>query len=214
MENPPDNLPAKSKNGKLAFSPEIEQKILEACGNGFTIEKAGALVGVNPSTIRTWIQRKPSFGQKVETARKNYEMSLLKSVYDAGEKSWQAKAWILERTCGYAAPSSRLSVDTSVTHGVNGSFAALLAGLASRRAEKKAQVIESQEVKQIEQPKSKYNSYCATDNPQHIATPTSKISGKARPLRMRRRKPRQESLRKYPTHDTPPATPPATDSHA
>ena len=143
----------KSKNGKLAFSPEIEQKILEACGNGFTIEKAGALVGVNPSTIRTWIQRKPSFGQKVETARKSYEMSLLKSVYDAGEKSWQARAWILERTCGYAAPSSRLSVDTSVTHGVNGSFAALLAGLASRRAEKRAQVIECQDVRAIEDSK-------------------------------------------------------------
>jgi hypothetical protein len=214
VENPPENLPSKSKNGKLAFSPEIEQKILEACGNGFTIEKAGALVGVNPSTIRTWIQRKPSFGQKVETARKSYEMSLLKSVYDAGEKSWQARAWILERTCGYAAPSSRLSVDTSVTHGVNGSFAALLAGLASRKAEKKAQVIESQDVKQIEDVKGKYNSYCPTNELQPIVTPTLKNSGKARPLRMRRRKPRAESLRKYPLHDTPPPTPPATDSHA
>jgi hypothetical protein len=214
VENPHENLPEKSKNGKIAFSPEIEQKILEACGSGFTIEKAGGLVGVNPSTIRTWIQRRPIFGQKVETARKNYEMSLLKSVYDAGEKSWQARAWILERTCGYAQPSSRLSVDTSVTHGVNGSFAQLLAGLASRRAEKKAQVIEAQEVKQLDAPKSEYNSYCATDNPQPIVTPAPKISGKARPLRMRRRKPRQESLKKWPTHDTPPATPPATDSHA
>jgi hypothetical protein len=214
VENPPENLPEKSKNGKIAFSPEIEKKILEACGNGFTIEKAGGLVGVNPSTIRTWIQRKPSFGQKVETARKNYEMSLLKSVYDAGEKSWQARAWILERTCGYAAPSSRLSVDTSVTHGVNGSFAQLLAGLASRRAEKKAQVIESQEVKQLDAPKSEYNSYCPTNELQPIVTPTLKNSGKGKPLRMRRRKPRAESLRKYPLHDTPTPTPPATDSHA
>ena len=214
MENPPENLPAKSKNGKVAFSPEIEQKILEACGNGFTIEKAGALVGVNPSTIRTWIQRKPSFGQKVETARKSYEMSLLKSIYDAGEKSWQARAWILERACGYAQPSARLQVSGGVEHTAGGSFAALLAGLASRRAEKKAQVIESQEVKQIEDVKGKYNSYCATDNPQPIVTPTPKNSGKPRPLRMRRRKPRQESLKKWPTHDTPTTTPPATDSHA
>jgi hypothetical protein len=214
VENPHENLPAKSKNGKLAFSPEIEQKILEACGNGFTIEKAGALVGVNPSTIRTWIQRKPSFGQKVETARKNYEMSLLKSIYDAGEKSWQARAWILERACGYAQPSARLQVSGGVEHTAGGSFAALLAGLASRRAEKKAQVIESQEVKQIEDVKGKYNSYCTTDNPQPIVTPTPKNSGKPRPLRMRRRKPRQESLKKWPTHDTPTPTPPATDSHA
>jgi len=217
VENPPENLPAKSKNGKLAFSPEIEQKILEACGNGFTIEKAGALVGVNPSTIRTWIQRKPSFGQKVETARKSYEMSLLKSIYDAGEKSWQARAWILERACGYAQPSARLQVSGGVEHTAGGSFAALLAGLASRRAEKKAQVIEAKEVKQIEDVKGKYNSYCATDNPQPIVTTmpkNSENSGKPRPLRMRRRKPRAESLKKWPVHDTPPATPPATDSHA
>jgi len=209
VENPPDNLPAKSKNGKLAFSPEIEQKILEACGNGFTIEKAGALVGVNPSTIRTWIQRKPSFGQKVETARKSYEMSLLKSVYDAGEKSWQARAWILERTCGYAAPSSRLSVDTSVTHGVNGSFAALLAGLASRRAEKKAQVIDAQVIKPIEDVKSKYNTYCTTNSTQSIVTPTpgqnEKAVVKARHVRMKRRKPRGRAM----DTTTPPATPPA-----
>ncbi|NBX82796.1 helix-turn-helix domain-containing protein [bacterium] len=219
MENPPDKLPEKSKNGKIAFSPEIEQKILEACGNGFTIEKAGALVGVNPSTIRTWIQRKPSFGQKVETARKSYEMSLLKSVYDAGEKSWQARAWILERTCGYAAPSSRLSVDTSVTHGVNGSFAALLAGLASRRAEKKAQVIEAKEVKQLENTdvntlsnQSKYTNCCATNaDDQQVA---SQKNGLGRKRRIKTRKPRQESLKKWPVHDTPPATPPATDSHA
>ncbi|NBW20350.1 MAG: hypothetical protein EBR82_71520, partial [Caulobacteraceae bacterium] len=210
MENPPDKLPEKSKNGKIAFSPEIEQKILEACGNGFTIEKAGALVGVNPSTIRTWIQRKPSFGQKVETARKSYEMSLLKSVYDAGEKSWQARAWILERTCGYAAPSSRLSVDTSVTHGVNGSFAALLAGLASRRAEKKAQVIEAKEVKQLENTdvntlsnQSKYTNCCATNaDDQQVA---SQKNGLGRKRRIKTRKPRQESLKKWPVHDTPPA---------
>ena len=237
MENPPDKLPEKSKNGKLAFSPEIEQKILEACGNGFTIEKAGALVGVNPSTIRTWIQRKPSFGQKVETARKSYEMSLLKSVYDAGEKSWQARAWILERTCGYAAPSSRLSVDTSVTHGVNGSFAALLAGLASRRAEKKAQVIEAKEVKALEQNKTSpkihteetlYNNYCATlatnscsskplninDKQNHTQNDKVTSTELRNKQRMRRRKPRAESLAKYPLHDTPPPTPPATDSHA
>ncbi|NDD55721.1 hypothetical protein EBZ39_17965, partial [bacterium] len=200
VEPPPDKLPEKSRNGKLAFSPEIEQKILEACGNGFTIEKAGALVGVNPSTIRTWIQRKPSFGQKVETARKSYEMSLLKSVYDAGEKSWQAKAWILERTCGYAAPSSRLSVDTSVTHGVNGSFAALLAGLASRRAEKKAQVIEAKEVKALDnshvntlQSKDKDTTYCAT-NESHQQLTQAK-DGLCRKRRIKTRKPRAESLR-------------------
>jgi phytoene dehydrogenase-like protein len=150
----------------------------------------------------------------METARKNHELKLLRDIELAGEKSWQAKAWMAERVYSYAQPSARLQVSGGVEHTAGGSFAALLAGLASRRAEKKAQVIESQEVKQIEDVKGKYNSYCPTNKSQTIVTPTPKNSGKPRPLRMRRRKPRAESLKKWPVHDTPPTTPPATDSHA
>ena len=199
----------KAKNGKFKFTPEIEAQILDACGSGFTIEKAGALVGVNPSTIRTWIQRMPKFSEKVETARKNHELSLLKSIEQAGEKSWQAKAWLAERIYHHAIPSSRLTVDTSVTHNAGAGFAQLLAGLASRRAEKKAQVIECQDVKALEQPKNKYNSYCATDGMQTIVTPipleNEKAVGKARHVRMKRRKPRKSMG----DTTTPPAQPPA-----
>jgi len=214
VENLPENLPEKSKNGKVAFTREIEEKCLAACSSGFTLEKCAGLVGVPVGTIKTWVHRNPAFGRKMETARKNHELKLLRDIELAGDKSWQAKAWMAERVYSYAQPSARLQVSGGVEHTAGGSFAALLAGLASRRAEKKAQVIESQEVKAIEQQQSKYNSYCATNSPQTIATTMPKNPGKPRPLRMRRRKPRAESLRKYPLHDTPPTTPPATDSHA
>ena len=211
MSESPGTAP-KAKNGKHQFTPEIEAKILDACGSGFTIEKAGALVGVNPSTIRTWCQRKPKFAEKVETARKNHELSLLKSIEQAGEKSWQAKAWMAERVYNYAQPSARLQVSGGVEHTATGGFAQLLAGLASRRAEKKAQVIECKEVKALPQPKSEYNSYCPTNELQPIVTTTSKNSVKglpsARHVRMRRRKPRTKGI----GHDTPSPTPPATDS--
>ncbi len=214
VENLPEELPEKSKNGRVAFTKEIEEKCLAACSSGFTLEKCAGLVGVPIGTIKTWVHRNPDFGRKMETARKNHELGLLRDIELAGERSWQAKAWLAERIYHHAIPSSRLAVDTSITHNVGDSFTKLLAGLASRRAEKKAQVIESQEVKQIEDVKSKYNSYCATDNPQPIATTMPKNPGKPRPLRMRKRKPRAESLAKWPRHDTPPPTPPATDSHA
>ena len=206
----------KAKNGKHQFTPELEAKILDACSSGFPIEKAGALVGVNPSTIRTWIQRNPKFAVKVETARKNHELSLLKSIEQAGEKSWQAKAWILERNYSYAQPSARLQVSGDVQHTATGGFAQLLAGLASRRAEKKAQVIECKEVKAIEQSKNipfkliEDNTSCATND--SVDSQSLTKNRKSRPARMKRRKPRAESLAKYPLHDTPPATPPATDS--
>lgn len=199
----------KAKNGKHQFTPELEAKILDACSSGFPIEKAGALVGVNPSTIRTWIQRNPKFAVKVETARKNHELSLLKSIEQAGEKSWQAKAWILERNYSYAQPSARLQVSGDVQHTASGGFAQLLAGLASRRAEKKAQVIDAQEVKALPQLKTSYNE-SSTTNASHQQLTEAKC-GLGRKRRIKTRKPRAESLAKYPLHDTPPATPPATD---
>ena len=214
VENPPDKLPEKSKNGKVAFTREIEEKCLAACSSGFTLEKCAGLVGVPVGTIKTWVHRNPAFGRKMETARKNHELKLLRDIELAGEKSWQAKAWMAERVYSYAQPSARLQVSGGVEHTAGGSFAALLAGLASRRAEKKAQVIESQEVKQLDAPKSEYNTYCATDERQTIVTTTSENSenavAKARHVRMRRRKPRQSRQ----VHDTPTPTPPATDSHA
>ena len=208
-----ENLPSdKAKNGRpSAYDESIAGKIIDGVRTGLTLERAAELVGMNPGTVQGWTTKRPEFGRRVKKARREHEVSLLQSIEAAGERSWQAKAWILERAHGYAQPSSRLSVDTSVTHNAGQGFAQLLAGLASRRAEKKAQVIECKEVKTIEQPKTKYNSYCATDNPQPIAVTMPGKTGKARPLRMKRRKPRAESLAKYPLHDTPSPTPPATD---
>lgn len=194
------------------MTQEIIDKCVDACSSGFTIEKCAGLIGVPIGTLKTWTHRNPSFARKLETARKNHELSLVKSIEQAGEKSWQAKAWCLERIYSYAQPSARLQVSGDVQHTASGGFAQLLAGLASRRAEKKAQVIECKEVKAIEQPKSKYNTYCATDNPQPIAVTmpgkTGKPSGFSRHVRIKRRKPRTKGI----GHDTPPCHAPATDS--
>jgi len=201
---PPSAPIEKAKNGRDIFTDKIADEIVAACGSGFTLEKAGALVGVNPSTIRTWAQRKPDFGKRVETARKKHELSLLRDIQLAGEKSWQAKAWILERGYNWAQPSARLQVSQDVTHGISGNLAQLLAGIAGR---KKTQVIEAKAVEVKSVLPIRDNSYCATDDTQTIVTATPKVLGKTRHRRMKTRKPRAESLAKYTT--TPPANPPA-----
>jgi len=173
------------------------------------MERAAELVGMNPNTIQGWTNKRPTFGRAIKKARREHEVSLLRSIELAGEKSWQARAWLAERVHGYSQPSARLQVSGSVDHNAGAGFAQLLAGLASRRAEKKAQVIECQDVKALEEPKSKYNSYCATDDIQTIVTPTpgqnEKAVGKARHVRMKRRKPRKSMG----DTTTPPAQPPA-----
>ena len=194
----------KAKNGREIFSDKIADEIIAACGSGFTLEKAGALVGVNANTIKTWASRKPEFARRVETARKKHELSLLRDIELAGQKSWQAKAWLAERVYNHAIPSARLQVSQDVTHGISGNLAQLLAGIAGK---KKAQVIDCKDVTPKTLLPIRDNSYCATDATQTIVTTTPKVLGKTRHKRMRTRKPRAESLAKYTT--TPPLPPPA-----
>jgi hypothetical protein len=235
VENHSENLPAKSKNGKTAYTDEIAKTIIDACGSGFTLEKAAELVGLNPITVQGWTKKRPAFGEQVRMARKKHELALLRDVELAGQKSWQAKAWCLERIYAYAQPSARLQVSGGVEHTAGGSFAALLAGLASRRAEKKAQVIaisntDAPKLRQLENSHNHINKeqlakepkndlsltrYCInSDNNVDNKDITKDNLHKRRGKQMRRRKPRAESLKKWPVHDTPPTTPPATDSHA
>ena len=210
----------KAKNGRDIFTDKIADEIVSACGSGFTLEKAGALVGVNPSTIRTWAQRKPDFGKRVETARKKHELSLLRDIQLAGEKSWQAKAWLAERIYNHGVPSTRLQVSQDVTHGISGNLASLLAGIAMKKKEKKAEVIETQT---LPEPRMQISSVATTSthkspikyciNKSHLSDndlqKTATNFPKVRHKQMRRRKPRAESLAKYPPTTTPPASPPA-----
>jgi hypothetical protein len=204
----------KAKNGREIFTDKIADEIVAACGSGFTLEKAGALVGVNPSTIRTWAQRKPDFGKRVETARKKHELSLLRDVQLAGEKSWQAKAWILERGYNWAQPSARLAVTQEHTHGISSNLASLLAGIAGRKKntasaetaklENSSKYIDIQPIVKASQTDKSHNESCIDLN---STQENGKNLPKRRHQRMRLRKPRAESLAKYTT--TPPANPPA-----
>jgi len=207
-----ESIVEKGKNGRDIFTKELADEIVAACGSGFTIEKAGALVGVNASTIRTWAQRKPDFARRVETSRKKHELSLLRDIELAGAKSWQAKAWMAERIYNHAVPSARLQVTQDHTHGISSNLASLLAGIAVRKKEKKAEVID---LPILTKPQTQLHStpttsthkspieYCInskTPQPQLLTTNILKVKHK----RMRLRKPRQSR----PATTTPPATAP------
>jgi len=210
----------KAKNGREIFSDKIADEIVAACGSGFTLEKAGALVGVNPSTIRTWAQRKPDFARRVETSRKRHELSLLRDIELAGAKSWQAKAWMAERIYNHAIPSARLQVSQDVTHGLSSNLASLLAGIAGRKKitadnktaelENRSKYIDVQPIAQDDKIDKSHTKILyqipQVVDVQHIQNKTL-LKVKHKP--MRRRKPRAESLAKYPPTTTPPASPPA-----
>lgn len=127
---------AKKKTGRpTAFSEKVAADIIAACRSGFTMEKAAELVGLEPKTVANWVYKRPSFGDQIKKARKEHELSLLRSIEVAGEKSWQAKAWLAERVYQYAQPSARLEVAGAVAHAhaASPALAQLLAGMNSTK---------------------------------------------------------------------------------
>jgi len=204
----------KGKNGKPSlYNDQIAQEVIDACRSGFTIEKAGALVGLSPSTIKSWCTRKPDFARRVETARKKHELSLLRDIELAGQKSWQAKAWMAERIYLYSVPSARVQVNGSVEHGLSAGLAQILAGSLSKK-EKPAQVIEAQAIEdKISLINTKGNSYCAT-NEKPAQEPSSQVVNvdepsapkRRRHVPMRRRHPRKAQAMDT---TTPPMGPPS-----
>ena len=198
---------------KTSLTPEIQEKLLAYIRKGLTYERAGEALGISPATIQNWQARNKQFDNALKKARRDLEVSLLDSINLAGEKSWQAKAWMAERIFQYAQPSARLAVTQDVTHGISSNLASLLAGIAVRKKEKKAEVIEMKE--------SSYNICCATNTPNNATTTSTsnQIADAIIPIhkqtlpklkhqRMRLRKPRQSKAVGLPT-TTPPATPPA-----
>ena len=212
-----EELPTdKAKNGRpTQYDEQLAEKILAAIRAGLTLERAAEYVGMNPGTIQGWTTKRQEFGRLVKKARREHEMALLQSVEIAGEKSWQARAWILERAHGYAQPSARLAVTQEHTHGISSNLASLLAGIAVRKksqSEKIAQSandaldIESKQLANITPNHLSHNRQCINldkgiNNQLVIEGKVPKVKH----IRMRRRKPRQSNR---PTTTTP-ATPPA-----
>jgi len=212
----PDAQEPKKAGRHSTLTPEIHEKILGFVRKGLTYEKAGEALGISPATIQNWQHRNKAFNESLQKTRRELEANLLDSINQAGEKSWQARAWILERSFQYSQPSARLQVSQDVTHGISGNLAQLLAGIAGRKKEKKAEVIETHTLPKenmqlhLSSTTSTHKSqieYCIkseTLEPQALTLKTPKPRHK----QMRRRKPRAESLAKYPPTTTPPATPP------
>ena len=205
----------KAKNGRPSpYSEEIGARIIEAVRGGLTLERAAEYVGLNPSTVQGWTERRAEFGRLIKKARREHELSLLRSVEAAGEKSWQARAWCLERIFQYAQPSARLQVTQDHTHNLGGNLAQLLAGIRGRKQitsdnktaelENRSKYIDVQPIIEAPQADKSHNVQSIKFN---STQENEKNLPKKRHQRMRLRKPRVESLAKYTT--TPPLPPPA-----
>lgn len=83
-------------NGK--YSEELVHALEEAIESGMSNIRACDLVGITENTFYTWIKEKDEFSKRIKEARSRKIKNCLDRIRKAGDRTWQADAWILERT--------------------------------------------------------------------------------------------------------------------
>lgn len=106
----PKTFPECGTRSALADSAAIAH-LLHAIDSGLTTAQAAKIIGLKPSTLRTWAERAErepesafaAFTEAAERAREGRRQRLLQTVENAslrGPQYWPAAAWSLERGYG------------------------------------------------------------------------------------------------------------------
>ncbi|MHB1033661.1 MAG: hypothetical protein ACYC35_26565 [Pirellulales bacterium] len=87
-----------AKRGRSAILDEAKQRELCAMVTlGCSRNAAAKYVGCTAATVRNTLVRDEAFAARMRTAEFNSEAIPLKAIMNAGNKSWRAAAWLLER---------------------------------------------------------------------------------------------------------------------
>lgn len=92
-------MPTRKKRLAPEPNPAVDQRVtyLAAIRHGLTPATAAAAAGVTTKTTQAWRNEDESFAFEVKLAREAGKAALVSTVAEAGKKSWQAAAWLLER---------------------------------------------------------------------------------------------------------------------
>lgn len=97
-------------------TPEVKAAIVESVRNGAYAKHAALAAGISKSTLYEWIDADADFAGLIEKAAAERTNQGIRAIADHGERSWQAWAWLLERT---SPEDFRQRTATEVT-GANG----------------------------------------------------------------------------------------------
>jgi len=88
--------PASKKIGGYEGTAHKKAKFLEAYSEGISIQAAAGIAGCCKQSIYAWQANDLEFAAQMELRRGAVELELIRKIR-AGEKSWQAAAWMLSR---------------------------------------------------------------------------------------------------------------------
>lgn len=92
---------------RTKLTPETHERIIQAVRAGLTHERAAAAAGIDERTFYNWMKRGESstrgiffqFFQDIKKAEAEGELALVARIQRAAsEGTWQAAAWLLERS--------------------------------------------------------------------------------------------------------------------
>jgi transposase-like protein len=79
------------------YSKDVSEKICALVSQGNYQKVAAACVGISEDTFYKWIKRYPEFAESLKKADALAEAKRVQTILKAGNESWQAAAWYLER---------------------------------------------------------------------------------------------------------------------
>jgi hypothetical protein len=91
------NTPAKKRGRPPLFDELKRTELCAMVRSGCSIRYAAHRLGVNRSTIRYACRTDPAFADRLRDAEHERSQSAIGRVFNAGEHSWRAAAWLLER---------------------------------------------------------------------------------------------------------------------
>jgi hypothetical protein len=110
----PDKLtiirPEAKRGRKQALATVSEQQITEAedaMKLGFPQSRVAGLLGISEAALSRAMKRDDGIGERLQRAKAEGIKNNLAVIQTHAAKSWQAAAWILERTAGFAQPSTQ-----------------------------------------------------------------------------------------------------------
>lgn len=104
----------------LSLTPEIRHEIIDAVEHGVYLETAAAIAGVARSTLYLWLRQgrkakegpQAEFLAQVKRSLARREADDVRAIRTAGERSWQAVAWLLERRYPHRWGAERFAIAT------------------------------------------------------------------------------------------------------
>ncbi len=94
------NMSAQNRDsgaGRMKLDPIKQREVCAIIAVGGSRRVAAKYVGCAPTTIRNTALRSKEFARRLARAEADFEVILLSNIQQAGKRSWNAAAWLLER---------------------------------------------------------------------------------------------------------------------